>query len=196
MHKNDLPSQEFLKSMFNYDAELGCLRWKTTRNTYVKIGSIAGRIHHTGYRYIAIKINGIRQGYKASRLIYKYHTGEDPDICDHINGNSSDDRIENLRSTTIAGNARNMKKSSKNTSGYTGVSWSKEYNKWCAQIIIGGKNKHLGYFANIEDAIAARKSAIEQINKILPEDQRYSNRHGTESTAAAILLIARSQVMA
>ena len=42
-----------------------------------------------------------------------------------------------------------------------GVCWSKPNNKWKAYIKIDGKQKHLGYFDNKEDAIAARKEAEE-----------------------------------
>ena len=40
-----------------------------------------------------------------------------------------------------------------------GVCWSNTTNKWRAYINLEGKQKHLGYFDNIEDAIQARKDA-------------------------------------
>lgn len=40
-----------------------------------------------------------------------------------------------------------------------GVCWSNTANKWRAYINLEGKQKHLGYFDNIEDAIQARKDA-------------------------------------
>lgn len=40
-----------------------------------------------------------------------------------------------------------------------GVCWSNANNKWKAYINIDGKQKHLGYFDDIEDAIKARKEA-------------------------------------
>ena len=46
-----------------------------------------------------------------------------------------------------------------NTSGNIGVSWNKEKQKWKAYITIGGKQIHVGYFVNKEDAIQARKAA-------------------------------------
>jgi hypothetical protein len=41
----------------------------------------------------------------------------------------------------------------------TGVSWCRTRRKWQAQINRGGVAKHLGLFANIDDAVAARKAA-------------------------------------
>lgn len=51
------------------------------------------------------------------------------------------------------------KKSKRNTSGYTGVSWRTDKQKWQASIYFNGKYKHLGYFDRKEDAIEARKGA-------------------------------------
>ena len=40
-----------------------------------------------------------------------------------------------------------------------GVCWSNECKKWRAYIGVNGKQKHLGYFDDIDDAIKARKDA-------------------------------------
>jgi hypothetical protein len=45
--------------------------------------------------------------------------------------------------------------SSRNTSGHIGVNYQKKWNKWIARY----KNKHLGLFDTIEEAITARKAA-------------------------------------
>jgi hypothetical protein len=46
-----------------------------------------------------------------------------------------------------------------NTSGYTGVYFKKDVNKWTANIRLSGKSKHLGIFIDKKDAIACRKRA-------------------------------------
>lgn len=46
-----------------------------------------------------------------------------------------------------------------NTSGAKGVSWYRQTSKWKAEITVNKKKKHLGYFKNKEDAVAARKTA-------------------------------------
>lgn len=61
--------------------------------------------------------------------------------------------------------ALKAKKSSRNTSGHKGVSWEKRSGKWHAYIGIKGKNKHLGYFDDLEDAVKARKEAEEKYHK-------------------------------
>jgi hypothetical protein len=40
-----------------------------------------------------------------------------------------------------------------NTSGYTGVYFKKDVNKWTANIRLSGKSKHLGIFIDKKDAI-------------------------------------------
>ena len=81
---------------------------------------------------------------------------------DHINHNGLDNRKENLRIVTHKQNKFNNPILSTNTSGVTGVSWSKQKNKWRAYITIDDKQKSLGYYFNKEDAIKARKEAEEK----------------------------------
>lgn len=76
-------------------------------------------------------------------------------VVDHINHNRLDNRKSNLRICTQRENIMNRSKTSRNTSGYTGVMWDKSRNKWVARI----QNKHLGYFNNKEDAIKVRQEA-------------------------------------
>lgn len=64
----------------------------------------------------------------------------DPKIqVDHINGNPSGNRKENLRICTNQENSFNKYKNSNNTSGYKGVSFDKDRNKWRASIHHNGK---------------------------------------------------------
>ena len=52
-------------------------------------------------------------------------------MIDHINGNTLDNRKENLRICTNKQNIRNSGKYKNNTSGFKGVTWS--YGKWNAR---------------------------------------------------------------
>ena len=47
------------------------------------------------------------------------------------------------------------------TSRALGVSWDKSAGKWKAQLRHGGKNHHLGYFTEEQDAAAAYQAARE-----------------------------------
>jgi hypothetical protein len=52
---------------------------------------------------------------------------------------------------------------SNNTSGHKGVVWHKKAGKWTAVIMFKRKKYYLGLFADIEDAIEARKKAENKI---------------------------------
>jgi len=149
-------SQERLKSLLNYDQETGIFTCLVSRGRNAKVGSIAGTVDPKGY--VRIKIDG--QQYKAHRLAWLYVYGDlPPDQMDHINRIKTDNRIGNLRLATQAENQQNRSMRSDNTSGHIGVSWYKSAEKWQAQIRINHKQINIGYFANLQDAIAARKAA-------------------------------------
>lgn len=103
------------------------------------------------------------KAYGAHRVIWAFHHGEWPlDFIDHINGIRNDNRLENLRVVPQSENLKNLRLSNKNLSGRTGVCWHKEFGRWHAQIKTGGVKKHLGYFVDFNDAVAARKKAEQQ----------------------------------
>lgn len=108
-----------------------------------------------GYVWITFHFGAI----SAHRIIFVMHYGYLPDEVDHINGNPSDNRIENLRAATHKQNSQNMKTTRRNSSGVKGVSFHKTHGKWSAYIRADGKMKHLGLFKTIEEAAIARKSA-------------------------------------
>lgn len=49
-------------------------------------------------------------------------------------------------------------------SGHVGVAWHKGHQKWIAYIGVGGKQKYIGVFNDLKDAIAARKKAEEEFS--------------------------------
>ena len=109
-------------------------------------------------------IVGLRENYKrVSKLIHRLLADlfipnlEKKTNVDHIDRNRTNNKLLNLRWTTSSENNQNKSKRSDNTTGVPGVRFDKM--KWCARITLNGKQKHLGYFINIEDAITARKNA-------------------------------------
>ena len=88
---------------------------------------------------------------------------EDPRIfVDHINGDTFDNRKQNLRVSTPKQNSRNSKIAKNNSTGYTGVRRkilkSGEVN-WVARIMVNRKEIFLGTFETKEEAIKKRKEA-------------------------------------
>lgn len=96
--------------------------------------------------------------------LHRQLMGEPIDLeVDHINGDKLDNRRRNLRVCTSAENKRNTGIRRTNTSGYKGVTWQKNRQKWKAQIQYEGVNRHLGLFINKEDAARAYASAAESL---------------------------------
>ena len=146
---------EKLRELLHYEPATGIFTWKVRTANSVKVGDVAGCPDGRGY--LCIKV--LNRLYRAHRLAWLYHFGEWPtDQIDHINRNRSDNRIENLREVTNKQNHQNKSKRSDNTSGHTGVYWHKQKSKWRARIKHNQKLIHLGLFATIEEAVAARKA--------------------------------------
>lgn len=141
-----LPSRLTLNDLFVYDN--GRLLWRNDGTGGVKSGNEAGYVNN-GYRKVKVG----SKLYFGHRLIWKLLYGEDPIEIDHINGDSLDNRITNLRSVTNDDNRRNMTRDKRNTSGVTGV--SRQKGKWRAQL----SREFLGLFDTFEKAVAARKEA-------------------------------------
>lgn len=74
------------------------------------------------------------------------------EIVDHKNRNPLDNRRENLRLATISQNSMNAGIRSDNDSGYKGVCWRKDKQKWEAYIKFNGKRQFLGYFGTPQSA--------------------------------------------
>ena len=74
-------------------------------------------------------------------------------VVDHVNGDTLDNRKENLRLATRAENLRNRPKERSNTSGYKGVWRNKK--RWAASITYEGKQYHLGTYDTPEEAAQA-----------------------------------------
>jgi len=78
---------------------------------------------------------------------------------DHINHNKLDNRRVNLRFCTHAQNCKNRPHDGKNTSGYKGVSWSRNDKKWMAMITSDKETYYLGLHVNLRDAVLAYNNA-------------------------------------
>jgi hypothetical protein len=85
--------------------------------------------------------------------------GEEGLTIDRIN-NDGNYEPGNLRWTTRSTQSVNQRKYKVNTSGYTGIWWDKESEKYRAAIVFDKNRKHLGYFQIKKDALEARNQYI------------------------------------
>jgi hypothetical protein len=166
-----------IQARLDYDQATGVFVWRyceeMPENWNARwAGIVAGTDDRYGYR--VIKIDGKR--HFAHRVAWMIVTGEWPvDQIDHINGDTSDNRIANLRVVSRTENGRNAAIPSHNTSGHIGVYWHKRCGKWLAQIKVDGRDIHLGRFVAKADAIAAR-AAAEIIHGFHPNHGRTHHR--------------------
>lgn len=80
---------------------------------------------------------------------------------DHINRDRLDNRRENLRTVTPTLNMQNSSTRNTNKSGFKGIWFWKQRNKWEVSITANYKKIHLGLFKDIKDAIEARRKGEE-----------------------------------
>ena len=133
--------QDLFNSIFHYREDTGELYWKVkTRNTY--IGQIAGTLHQDKYMQVGY------QGkiYRNHRVIYIMHHGDTDMIIDHIDGNTLNNKINNLRKCTPLQSAHNTGPVRNSKSKYKGVAWEERRRKWKVEIRNNGKKIWLGYY--------------------------------------------------
>jgi hypothetical protein len=144
-------TQNELKELLNYDSTTGVFTWKKKVTKNKMIGDRAGSTNKDGYETIMLE----GKNYASHRLAWFFVHGVWPAECiDHINLDASDNRIANLREASRAENNRNTKAPSNSSTGIKGITWNKDCKKWAAKITVNKKQKHLGVFADIEEAKA------------------------------------------
>lgn len=128
---------------------------------YEKFGHLNWKAHKNGKKYYATM--NYKDGEKFRQLTLHHEIMNPPKgmFVDHINGNPLDCRRENMRLVTSSQNAMNRRLRSDNKLGVVGVSKTKN-GKYVAYYSVGCKMKHLGRFATLEEAKAAREAAEAQ----------------------------------
>lgn len=143
---------ELIRAALSYDHETGVFRWRKRTTNRVKVGQVAGTPSTRGYVMIGI---GCRM-FPAHRLAWLYVYGAMPaGVIDHINGNTADNRIANLRDVPQCVNLQNVNahSSRRRTRGLVGA-----YpcgNQWESKIRINCVTRRLGRFATEKEAHAA-----------------------------------------
>lgn len=165
----ELPNAETLRSCFEYDPDVGHLRWlprpannRANKNFNARFaGKLAGTLDSWGHRQIKL----IGTLHLAHRIIWCMVTGQPPkDQIDHINGNRDDNRWSNLRAANALTNAWNSSVRHHNKTGRLGVVFYKDgrTKPFAARIRVGGKGTHLGFFATPEEAESAYRDAFKE----------------------------------
>ena len=147
---------EFAASIFSYDEGSGVITYAVDRHTK-KAGEVAGRPpkDNLGYVRLAVRYAGKRHFIAGHRLAWFISHDEIPSIIDHKNRVRNDNRISNLCNGTYLDNAQN-----RDTGTFpNGIRMTKS-GKYEARI----RGVQIGTFANISDAVEARKKAYADHN--------------------------------
>ena len=169
-------SPENLRKVLHYDSETGLFTWKerpvcffseTKQGQSAKARCVAWNAVWAGTPALnSVKDNEYLYGRIFDRHIYAHRAawcftyGKWPKFSiDHMDGNRQNNCILNLRDVTHSENLKNVKMRSDNTSGKTGVYFSKKSSLWYAKISVDGKVVNLGWSKNKNHVIRLRKIA-------------------------------------
>ena len=175
-------TQKYLKECIHYNTDNGLLTWlerpayhfksKTSQKRINSrfAGTIAGCTAetHKDYTKHYIRIDG--KLYITSRIIWLYMTGDWPHYhIDHIDGNPTNNKWDNLRDVPQAVNLKNKACYKNNTSGITGI-FIKPNGKYLAYYSRDNR-QHTRTFDDLDIAIDWRTSNLTAVGG-------YSDRHG------------------
>lgn len=97
-------------------------------------------------------------------------------FVDHINGDTLDNRRENLRVVTPSQNSQNRPADRDSSTGVKNVCWDKSTKRFRTYLMIKGKNHNLGYYDTLEEA-------AEVVRKARLTMHTHSPDHGPGRTA-------------
>ena len=169
-----LPMRLILESFEIDYTSRSYLRWRHRPQHHFK--SVAGFVafnnnwagRHAGCsissEYAGIFIGGKK--YPLHRIVYAVANQRDPWplFVDHKNGDSLDNRPENLREATSAQNNANRCKKRRYKGGLAGTTWVASMQKWRASITLNFHRRDIGLFDTAEEASAAYHAAARQIH--------------------------------
>lgn len=133
-------TKKYLRTRFAYKRKTGELIWKNHLRKARYVGTVAGTNGVNGYK----KVYLFKKGYLLHRLIWIFFNGDISDgfQIDHIDGDKSNNRIENLRMATKNQNMWNRKAKGYRIKG----------NRFEVQLRHFGKYIHVGTFKTEDEA--------------------------------------------
>jgi len=118
-----------------------------------------------GYHYVFVMHHGTRKNVKVHRLVAQCFIDNPRNLpfIDHIDGDKTNNNINNLRFCTPAENQHNQRViSGRGSSSYKGVCWDKFVGKWRAFIRVDGRNTALGCYTDEKAAAHAYNAAARE----------------------------------
>lgn len=194
--KEDRLTQEIVRECFDYHED-GYLIWKdrpdyhflksSSKKKYTtqKVGKRAGCWHSRtdrtkegfGYWVVNLTIGGELGSFKLHRVVFLYHNGYLPEVVDHKDNDTNNNRITNLRAATNKNNIYNMYVPKHNTSGYKGVSYLKGSDVYRAEITCKNVWFNMGMYDDPKDAACVYNYVAKLLFKDFANINKLDNRH-------------------
>ncbi len=150
----------------------GLLQGKARGQTVVAHALVNDDIAEVVNRYSWSMCGKYVGGWDGSKVVYLHHFvyralyGFTPDRgndIDHIDGDKLNCLDSNLRRVPRSFNNANAGKQKNNTSGYKGVCWHKQRNRWLASVSQNNRSTYIGLFDTKEDAARAVNVAYRRL---------------------------------
>ncbi len=176
-----MTKKEIWKDVPNYEgyyqaSDLGRVRSldrtifdKNGHKRFYKGRMFIASVDKDGYGKVSLGKNGKSISFKVSQIVAMAFLSHKPNKhesnVDHINGDKSDDSVDNLRIVTHRANSSICFHPNKKnfSSKYVGVYWQSKRNKWCSNIRYKGDIMHLGGFNDEIEASNAYQDALSKI---------------------------------
>jgi len=152
-------TQSLMIKHFTYSEGKLFWRERTSTRNVARVGDEAGGPDKKGYRQIGF----FKKRHRTHRLIFLFHHGWLPAEIDHIDRDTSNDRIENLRPASRLNNMHNTRYKVSGSSRHKGVYFDKVRQKYRARIRGNGRTECLGFFTDEDAAGRAYNAAAIRI---------------------------------
>lgn len=127
----------------------GTLVWRVSRQGgKAQAGQVAGYSRPDGYALVGV----CGKRWLVHRVVYAMWHGKMPEVIDHIDGDPSNNRIENLREATNSKNQHNRKIDPRNKLGVKNVQWHARDKIYAVRMKINGRVRSIGYDKDLEFA--------------------------------------------
>lgn len=162
MKYNQEEDSDDLRSLLKevrYDSNTGEFYWivnKIHRDLNKPIGA------NCKSRYKCLTYNQTKYFLHKLAWYYIYHEYPNQQV-DHIDQDTYNNRINNLRLATALENSKNKPKRRDNISGITGVSYDKQTGRWVVRIKNGNRYENRGRFNTIDEAKQERDRALREL---------------------------------
>ena len=123
------------------------------------------RTNNKGYSYVGFLDTDKIKNFLVHRLVANafLHNHDNKKCVDHNDHNPKNNNVNNLRWCSVQENQWNKSKHSNNTSGFVGVTFHRDSNKYISRINIDGKRISLGYYLTPEEASEAYQMRAKQL---------------------------------